>query len=278
MTIKELKADSIKKLLQKNVDISSANLDASILLAFTTGVRREFLLSHDDREVSAQQLENYNALFERRCAGEPIAYLIGEKEFYGIKFKVNSNVLIPRPETEELVELVVNSVDKSSTIIDIGTGSGCIAITLKHLVDSYSISAIDISDKAIDVAKENASFILKEGSEIDFINKDALSYTTDKKFDVIVSNPPYISYAEKSTMSIDVACYEPSLALFSGESGYEFYERIYTRLDVLLKSGGKFLFEIGYQQEGVLKEIFASKNVTFVKDMSGKSRFMVGSI
>lgn len=278
MTIKELRARSIKDLLQKNVDINSANLDVSILLAFATNIKREFLLSYDDKELTKEQIDNYNSLFARRYNDEPIAYITSEKEFYALKFKVNSSVLIPRPETEELVELVSRSIDKQSQIIDIGTGSGCIAITLKHLVESCNIVALDISDEALAVARENAASILKEGSVVEFVHEDALLYSPEQKFDVLVSNPPYISYAERSVMSNDVLRYEPSLALFSGESGYEFYEAIYKRLDVLLKSGGKFFFEIGHSQESVLREIFASKNVSFVKDLSGKSRFMIGSI
>lgn len=241
-------------------------------------IKREFLLSHDDRELSQAKIEHCHSLFERRLNDEPIAYILGEKEFYGLSFEVNSNVLIPRPETEELVELVINSADKNSSIIDIGTGSGCIAITLKHLANTLNISALDISENALKVAKNNAAAILGDDNLIDFINSDALIYSPSKKFDVLVSNPPYIDYQEKDTLSNDVKNYEPSLALFACNNGYEFYEKIYSRLDVLLNSGGKFFFEIGHQQEARLGQIFFDKDVSFVKDMSGKSRFMTGSI
>ncbi len=279
MTIKELKANSIKQLLSKNVDVNSANLDVSILLSFSLNIKREFLLSHDDKVLSQQEIEHYNSLIQRRFNDEPIAYIIGSKEFYGLNFKVDNNVLIPRPETEELVEYVINSIDnKNSRIIDIGAGSGCIAITLKHLVDTYDITALDISKNALNIAKENAYSILPNNNSIDFVNENALKYIPSKKFDVIVSNPPYISNKEKDSLSNDVKNYEPSLALFSGDSGYEFYEKIYGRLDILLNSRGKFFFEIGHQQEKHLRKIFRNKNISFIKDISGKSRFMIGSI
>ncbi len=281
MTIKELKANSIKRLLSKGVDINSANLDVSVLLSFVLNIKREFLLSYDDRELYVSDVERYNSLLERRYNDEPMAYIIGKKEFYGLDFRVNNSVLIPRPETEELIdlvlELVLGSQNQGSHIIDIGTGSGCIAITLKLMLQKCNITALDISKEAINIAKENAHLVIGRKSAINFVNADALSYTPPKKFDILVSNPPYISYADKKTLSNDVINYEPHLALFGGKNGYEFYEQIYSRLEVLLISGGKFVFEIGHDQETILAQTFANKNVSFIKDMSGKKRFMIGS-
>ncbi len=278
LTIKEIKNQSIKKLLEKNIDIYSANLDVDILLSFITKIAREFILSNDKKILSKDEYCHYQNLFERRFNDEPIAYIIEKKEFYGHSFKVNKNVLIPRPETEELIDIVINNISSNSNIVDIGSGSGCIAIILKHLIATYNMAAIDISSYAIDVAKENALSILGNSSLIKFINADALNYTPDKKFDVIVSNPPYIAKSDINILSNDVKNYEPSIALFSGDSGYEFYEKIHNRLDILLTEKGKFFFEIGYNQELNLRKIFHDKYVSFIKDLSGHSRFMIGAI
>ena len=132
LTIKEIKNQSIKKLLEKNIDIYSANLDVDILLSFITKIAREFILSNDKKILSKDEYSCYQKLFERRFNDEPIAYIIEKKEFYGHNFKVNKNVLIPRPETEELIDIVINNISSNSNIVDIGSGSGCIG--LRHII------------------------------------------------------------------------------------------------------------------------------------------------
>ena len=207
--------------------------------------------------------------------GEPVQYIIGNVEFYGYKFNVNKNVLIPRFETEELVEKTIKYIkkyfNKKIDIIDLGTGSGCIAITLKKEVDC-NIDALDISVDALEVAHENAKI---NNAEINFINDDMLN-PLNKKYDVIISNPPYISYDEE-IMDI-VKNNEPELALYAKNNGLYYYEEIIKNANKYLKEKNILAFEIGYKEGEYLKEYskkyFKDAIIKVEKDLSGKDRFL----
>lgn len=205
--------------------------------------------------------------------GEPVQYIVGNVDFYGNNFIVNKNVLIPRFETEELVEKTIKYVkeyfNKKIDIVDLGTGSGCIAITLKKELDC-NIDAVDISDKALEVAKENAK---NNNVDINFIEGDMLK-PLNKKYDLIISNPPYIAYDEE-IMDI-VKNNEPHIALYAKDNGLYYYKEIIKNADKFLKEKAILAFEIGYSQGNELKEYAKKyfKNVEIEKDLSGKDRFL----
>jgi release factor glutamine methyltransferase len=211
--------------------------------------------------------------------GKPLQYIFGDTVFYGLKFFVNSNVLIPRPETEELVHLIIQTVRKSThvtnNLLDIGTGTGCIPITLKKHLNNLEVSAIDVSPEALDVAIKNAE--LNEVN-INFIHADILSYTAEKKYDVIVSNPPYIKEDEKASMHLNVLTYEPHLALFvSNENPLLFYKAIAEFSRANLNENGFLFFEINEYLGEQVRLMLAEKgfrNIQVLKDMQRKDRMV----
>ena len=212
---------------------------------------------------------------ERLQNGEPVQYIVVNVNFYGNEIKVNKNVLIPRFETEELVEYTISYIKKmfkeKINIIDLGTGSGCIAITLKKKINS-NVSAIDISKEALEVARENAK---KNKVEIDFIQNDMLDNISNK-FDVIISNPPYISKNEE--IQDIVRKNEPSLALYADNEGLYYYEKIIKQAKKNLKEKFIIAFEIGYMQGDKIKKIaernYPKAEVVLKKDLQGKDRFI----
>ena len=212
---------------------------------------------------------------ERLQNGEPVQYIVGNVNFYGNEIKVNKNVLIPRFETEELVEYTISYIKKmfkeKINIIDLGTGSGCIAITLKKKINS-NVSAIDISKEALEVARENAK---KNKVEINFIQNDMLDNIIDK-FDVIISNPPYISKNEE--IQDIVRKNEPSLALYADNEGLYYYEKIIKQSKKNLKEKFIIAFEIGYMQGDKIKKLaeqnYPKAEVVLKKDLQGKDRFI----
>ena len=212
---------------------------------------------------------------ERLKNGEPVQYIVGNVDFYGYNFDVNKNVLIPRFETEQLVEetikLIKKNFNKKIDIVDIGTGSGCIAITLKKQIDC-NMDAVDISSDALEVAKNNA---IKNNVLVNFIEGDMLK-SLNKKYDVIISNPPYISYVEE-IMDI-VKNNEPSIALYAKNNGLYYYEEIIKNSKKILKEKNILAFEIGYLQGDYLKDYafkyFKDANIVVKKDLSGRDRFL----
>jgi len=218
----------------------------------------------------------YNKCLEELKKGRPIQYIIGNVNFYGNIIKVNENVLIPRYETELLVDITIKKIkkyfpNKKVDIIDLGTGSGCIAITLKKEIAS-NVDAIDISQEAIEVAKNNA---IENNVDINFINKDMTTYQ-DKKYDIIISNPPYIKENEE-IMEI-VKNNEPHLALYAKENGIYFYKKIIENIKYIAKDKYLICFEIGYTQSteivDIAKNTLKNINISVEKDYSGKDRFI----
>lgn len=218
-----------------------------------------------------------NDLFEKIDRGVPIDYIIGFVDFYGVKIEIDQNVLIPRQETELLVDLVVKELkrkeQKNVRILDVCTGSGCIAIALKKKFPHIEVFAVDIQDSALMVAKKNAQI---NGVEISFIQSDLFENIQLKEFDIIVSNPPYISYEEYLTLDGSVKDYEPPIALTDFSDGLQFYKKFSKVIKNFLKPGGKAFFEIGYNQKEMIKEIFENdswENGQFLKDYAGHDRF-----
>jgi len=247
-----------------------------ILLAFhhVMGWDKMTFRQKQDSGLSESELLTFNFMVKRLQKHEPIQYIIGETEFYGLPFQVNPSVLIPRPETEELVDVIINDFkDKSLRILDIGTGSGCIAIALKKHLPKATVVALDVSQKAIETAQTNA---LKNGVEVEFINMDIFSEDIFKlkPFDVIVSNPPYIPEDEKTKMHSNVLDHEPHIALFVTSNPLEFYERICNLSKSLLLPNGKVYFELNEHYEHLYNDLFSKFSTQFsmTKDINNKLR------
>jgi release factor glutamine methyltransferase len=222
-----------------------------MLSEFHLNFKRIDITLQPDFEVNYQVLEHFLNAITRLKTYEPIQYIIGQTEFYGLSFKVNSHTLIPRPETEELVELVINNVKLKSTqplsILDIGTGTGCIAISLAKHIANAQVFAVDVSDDALKVAKENA---VLNGVNVEFIKVDILNWQSESKlqdltFDIIVSNPPYVRQLEKAEMKANVLQHEPHLALFVDDANpLQFYQAITQFASQKLQPNGHLYFEI----------------------------------
>ncbi len=214
---------------------------------------------------------NINDALKRLEMGEPVQYIVGDVDFYGYTFKVDKRVLIPRFETEGLVELALSYLKDGDSIIDLGTGSGCIAITLKSKLPNSSIDAVDISSDALDVAKENAKL---NNVDINFYNGDMLS--TNKKYDAIISNPPYIRYDEE-VMDI-VKNNEPNIALYADNNGLYYYEEILKKAKSYLNEKYYIFFEMGYNQGESIKRIalkYLDCSVEIRKDLQGFDRYVI---
>lgn len=240
---------------------------------------KEFMLG---KVLEKWQIEKLNKIFiERVTTHRPIQQIIGTAFFYGRKFFVNENTLIPRPETEILVSKVLELVKnyKSPRILDIGTGSGCIAVTLA-LENNIKADAVDISDKALETARKNALFNNIFGN-ISFIKSDLFENITEK-YNIIVSNPPYIPLKDKEKLQIEVRDYDPSIALFTqDENGTEFYEKIIKKAGEYLLSGGYIAFELGINQSEAVYDLLQENNfckIEITKDYNNTDRVIIGKI
>ncbi len=230
-------------------------------------------------KLCEREEESLNQALQALLRGEPLQYVLGEADFYGLKFKVNAHVLIPRPETEELVKLIIEHYASSPdvSILDVGTGSACIAVSLKKHLLTAEVHACDVSAAALNVAQHNAK---RNGVKVDFFHDDILNPTlqTALIYDVIVSNPPYVRFSEKTQMRPNVLNYEPELALFvQDETPLLFYEAIAVYAQTVLRKGGRLYFEINeaFGEEVVLmlrRKGFA--NVHLLQDIFGKDRIV----
>jgi len=245
MKVLEVIKTGSKLLKEKN--ISSHVLDTELLLSKSLNKSREELLINLDQNINKRELTNFNKYLIRRSNKEPIAYLLGEKEFWSKKFFVNKDTLIPRPETELLVEkLVTIYKEKKITILDIGTGTGCIIASLLSELKNSSGTAVDISREAILVAKKNACKF-KLSDRIKFLHKP-FEELYGKKFDLIVSNPPYIKRMEIKNLSDDIKKFEPRMALDGGNDGLDLIKKVIYKSRKILKINGTLALEIGDEQ------------------------------
>ena len=235
----------------------------------------EFFLSLR-QEVTAEDEVLLADIFEKLSQHIPAQYIIGEADFHGLPFKVDQRVLIPRPETEELVDLILEENPQDNlSLLDIGTGSGAIAISLKHARPGWQVAASDLSDDALAVATENAH---RHNTNIQFFRADVFRQVSGK-YDIIVSNPPYISFEDKEEVGSNVLASEPHMALFAQEDGYAIYRQIIQGAEEYLTENGKLYFEIGYKQGPMLQEMighyFPQKRVRVLKDLFGLDRKVV---
>lgn len=245
-TYKEL-LQTARKFL-KDGGIADAELDAWYLLVHVFGINRADFFMQENEEAPEYQTQRYMELVERRSLHLPLQYITGTQEFMGLEFEVDENVLIPRQDTELLVEEVLK-VCKGKSVLDMCTGSGCIIISLSKLGNIKNAIGVDISQKALQVADRNAK---NYNTDVNFIQSDLFEKVMGN-YDIIVSNPPYIKSEELLSLMPEVKDHEPKLALDAGSSGLIFYERIINDLDEYLNPGGYVFFEIGYDQgEAVL--------------------------
>jgi release factor glutamine methyltransferase len=253
-----------------------------IVLSDVTGISSAKIKAFPETEIAATDTERIESILTRLKTGEPVQYILGHTEFYGLPFKVNPSVLIPRPETEELVEWGISSVGSlqlaAGSILDIGTGSGCIAISLKKNLKYAEVSAIDISPDALKTAKENAEL---NKVNVNFVQDDILNLKSEienSKFEIIISNPPYVTLDDKKQMHTNVTDFEPHTALFVPE--YDpliFYKAIADFASTHLEKGGLLFFEINESYGEQTVELLKHKlfnNIELRKDMSGRFRMI----
>ena len=249
----------------------SALQDAVVLLMHTLALDRATLIAHPERAVTRDEQAAYQRLLERRLRFEPIQYILGATEFYGLTLRVTPAVLIPRPETELLVEAVLGRVPANARIVDVGTGSGAIAIALAHALPNASVTAVDLFPEALGVARENAA---AHNLNIRFLVSDLLAaIPQEDRYDAIVSNPPYIADSEASALHPQVRDHEPAQALFSGATGLEAYERLIPQAHALLKPNGLLALEIGQGQRDAIAALLTRfDDVVFLNDLQQISR------
>lgn len=275
MKVKELRADIVSMLEEGDAD--SAAADAGLLIMNSLKIDKTCLLI-GDMPVTEEEAEKIRSLARRCAAGEPIQYIIGSCEFMSLPFAVSPDVLIPRADTEILVEAVMHRLDKKRklTVADICCGSGCIGISLAYYMKNISVTARDISEGALAVARKNAE-INGVLSRICFEKTDIMKETLDADVDCIVSNPPYIKTEVIKELDDKVKSFEPEIALDGGEGGLDFYERI-TRT-AAIRAGGLLAFEIGWDQGLAVAEIlkrYGYEKIEIITDLEGRDRVVLG--
>lgn len=249
--------------------------DGWLLLANVLGWTRTRFFLDGAKECPAELAEQYKALLKQRANHVPTQHLLGIQEFMGLQFQVNEHVLIPRQETEQLVEWVMECAPQGSQILDLCTGSGCIAISLKSLRPDLTMTAVDLSEAALRVARANGA---ANHTKIQWIQSD-LFQKVEQTYDCIVSNPPYITWAELETLTAEVLEHEPRMALDGGEDGLDFYRQIIEEARNHLREGGMLFFEIGYDQGTTVPELMKRagyEQVQCRKDYAGMDRMVCG--
>jgi release factor glutamine methyltransferase len=292
---------SVRALLKQGIEqlravnVPSYTLAAELLLLHVTTQNRTWLYSHPEEVLPDSVAETYFVLLARRSSGVPTQHLTGKQEFWGLEFEVTPEVLIPRPETEHLIEVALDRLavreiragrqprlnGENVTLVDIGTGSGCIAITLAKELSAATVYATDVSQAALDVAKRNAT---RHGlsDRIQFLQSNllevfpsfAISHSS-LSFDLIISNPPYVSLREADSLPVEVREHEPRVALFGGEEGYELYGALIPQAAQHLKPGGLLVLELGYNSLPAVEPLLDRSdwaNVSLTKDLAGIPR------
>ncbi len=289
LVLKDTLAEAVARLTAANVP--SPRMNAELLLRFTLDVDRAYLYAHPDRELTPEEQARYDEVLAQRAKGVPAQYITGHQEFWGMDFIVTPAVLIPRPETEHLIETVlelqtsdlrprprqpriaeVRSPRSDVRIIDVGTGSGCIAIALATELPSAEIHATDISPDALEIAEANAARHQMQ-ARIEFHDTDLLRGLAPDSFDMVVSNPPYVGEAEEDQVQLEVRKFEPRHAVFAGPTGLEVIERLIPQAHDVLKPGGWLIMEIsGTIADGVRRLLQDWNDVEITNDLQGIPR------
>jgi release factor glutamine methyltransferase len=287
---------SVRALLKRGIEllrdahVPSFTLAAELLLLHATGRDRTWIYSHPEDTLPPDEMENFLALASRRANGVPTQHLTGKQEFWGLEFEVSPDVLIPRPETEHLIEVALDRLavrelragrdprltGENLAIVDVGTGSGCIAVALAKELPGAKIYATDISSEALAIAKRNAARH-NFAHRIQFAESDLLKALPSLTFDLIVSNPPYVGLHEADSLSVEVRDHEPKQALYGGEEGYELYGNLILQAARQLKPSGLLVLELGHNSLPAVQPLLdASKwtNIGVTKDLAGINRVL----
>ena len=274
-------APTVKQLLQEAKQqladyVEDAYTDSQVLLGYCMQRDRAWLIGHADDPLADHIVERFRQLLAARCAGQPVAHLLGSREFWSMQFRVTADTLIPRPETEHLVEYTLQlPLDDNASVLDYGTGSGVVAIVLATQRPGWDVTAIECSSSALAVAKENAA---SHQAEINFMQACDLSLVPPQSLDLLVSNPPYVAAGDAHLQQGDVR-FEPTMALVAGEDGLDCIRMLVADAHRCLKSSGYLVMEHGFDQGDRVRELLAGAgygNITTIKDLAGHDRLSAG--
>ena len=274
-TVQRVLQWTVRRFTERRLD--AARLDAELLLCHVLQWERVRLYTHFDQPLTATELAAYRALIKRRLGGEPVAYLLGRRDFYQLTLKVDARVLIPRPETEHLVDAVLQRAPLGSSLLDVCTGSGAIALACKKARPDLIVTAIDLSHDALAVAEENRAAL---GLDVRLMQGDLFAPIAGERFACIVANPPYIPSAEIARLSPEVRK-EPQLALDGGASGLAILERLIDGAEAVLSEGGWFACELGQGQAQSVAARLRRRSfgrITTVRDFAGIDRCVLGQL
>ncbi|MDC1491054.1 peptide chain release factor N(5)-glutamine methyltransferase [Pelagibacteraceae bacterium] len=264
----------------KNKSILSAKLDSEILMAKALGKKREYIILNDDKIIKEQNLKYFKELVHERATRKPIAYLLKKKSFWKSEFYVNKNTLIPRPDTEIILEQVLKFTKNKNylNILDIGVGSGCILLSILKERKNFYGTGIDISRNSLDICKMNAKKLFLD-RRVKFFKSDVDKFAIGK-YDLVVSNPPYISRCDLKYLENDVVKFEPKLALDGGLDGLSVIRKVIKKSSELLKKNGKFILEIGFDQKNKVIKLLNNKGFyinSTVKDLANNDRCIIST-
>lgn len=271
MQLKQALREAIARLEEHHV--GSPRMNAEVLLMFVLGCDRAYLYGHPERELSTDEEQRYEQALEQRARGVPAQYITGHQEFWGLDLIVTPAVLIPRPETEHLVEAVLELCKEllHPRIVDVGTGSGCVALALASELPQAEIHATEISEEALEIARANAAR-LQLAPRVTFHRTDLLEGLSGE-FDVVASNPPYVGESEYDKVQLEVRRFEPRSAVFAGRDGMDVIRRLAPQARLALKDGGWLAMEIGYSQEAAVRSLLSNwAEVRTVADLQGIPR------
>jgi len=279
MQLKQALASAVDHL--ETAEVGSPRMNAEVLLMFVLGVNRAYLYAHPERELTPEEENRYDEALAQRATGMPSQYITGHQEFWGLDFVVSPAVLIPRPETEHLVETVLEVAREvpQPKIVDVGTGSGCVALALAHELKTADVYALDVSSEALEIAHANAAR-LQLDHRVRFLQSNVLSAVTDTHdFDFVVSNPPYVGYGEADKVQKSVRDFEPRVAVFAGEQGLDVIGPLVQQAHTVLKRRGWLALEIGYSMRDAVLNLLDQttwNDVRVVPDLQGIPRVVAG--
>jgi release factor glutamine methyltransferase len=275
MQLKQALTSAVDRL--EAAEVGSPRLNAEVLLMFVLGVNRAYLYAHPERELTSEEDTRYDEVLAQRATGMPSQYITGHQEFWGLDFVVSPAVLIPRPETEHLVETVLELAREvpRPKIVDVGTGSGAIALSLAHELQSAEVYAVDLSEDALEIARANAARLQLDG-RVKFVQSNVLSAVAEQRdFDFVVSNPPYVGFDEADKVQRSVRDFEPRVAVFAGERGLDVIGPLIGQAHSVLKPGGWLAMEIGYSMRDAVLNLLHTEmweDARVVPDLQGIPR------
>ena len=275
MQLKQALTSAVDRL--ESSDVGSPRMNAEVLLMFVLGVHRAYLYAHPERELTAEEESRYDEVLAQRATGMPSQYITGHQEFWGLDFIVSPAVLIPRPETEHLVETVLELAREvpRPKLVDIGTGSGCIALALAHELKGAEVYAVDLSPEALEIAHANAVRLQLDRS-VQFLRSNVLEALMNTSgFDFVVSNPPYVGFDEADKVQKSVRDFEPRMAVFAGKQGLDVISPLVQQAHTVLKPGGWLAMEIGYSMRDIVVDLLSPtmwEDVRVVPDLQGIPR------